>query len=73
MLRDKLRVFVSRISQPLTKFGNASVFITRFVTRLYASSYIFLSTPFCFYKNVVFSAQGEYSDFSADFRLKIVL
>ena len=28
---------------------------------------------FFFYKNVVFSAQAEYSYFSADFRLKIVL
>ena len=28
---------------------------------------------FFFYKNVVFPAQAEYSYFSADFRLKIVL
>ena len=28
---------------------------------------------FFFYKNVVFSAQAEYSYFSADFRLKIFL
>ena len=28
---------------------------------------------FSFYKNVVFLAQAEYSYFSADFRLKIVL
>ena len=30
-------------------------------------------TLFCFYKNVVFPAQAEYSYFSRDFRLKIFL
>ena len=32
-----------------------------------------LYTLFCFYKNVVFPAQAEYSYFSRDFRLKIFL
>ena len=31
------------------------------------------STLFIFYKNVVFTAQTEYSYFPADFRLKILL
>ena len=43
-----------------TQSGNISVFL-------------YISTLFFFYKNVVFPAQAEYSYFSADFGLKIFL
>ena len=42
------------------------------VSSVLLSRYVFSYTLF-FYNNVVFPAQAEYSDFSADFRLKIFL
>ena len=42
------------------------------LTYVLLSRYVFSYTLF-FYNNVVFSAQAEYSYFSADFRLKIFL
>ena len=68
---EHIGLAVQRLNHSATSSGNNCR--SQFTSLFYFNNNKCMHTLFCFYKNVVFPAQTEYSYFAADFRLKIFL